>query len=227
MYIEELINEKKVFIIENADNMTPQAQNALLKTLEEPPEYVIIILIAQNAENFLPTVLSRCVIMNFRPLNNVLVKSYLVEKLGATQEKADFLAEYSSGSIGEAIKLLEDNDFYLMREDVINVLDSIDYSNTVQLMFKAAELEKYKNYPELLDIIYMWYRDVIFYKFFNASERVIQKDKIDIIKNQAERLSFETIEGRLNHVAYTKKLLKQNTAFQLSMEVLFINMKES
>ena len=93
--------------------------------------------------------------MNFRPLNNVLVKSYLVEKLGATQEKADFLAEYSSGSIGEAIKLLEDNDFYLMREDVINVLDSIDYSNTVQLMFKAAELEKYKNYPELLDIIYM------------------------------------------------------------------------
>ncbi len=219
--------EKKIFIVDNADAMTVQAQNALLKTLEEPPEYVVIVLIAQNLENFLPTVLSRCVIMKFNPLGIGEVKNYLVDRLKVKPEDADFFAEYSAGSIGEALRLSEDEDFYLMREDVIKALCAMDGKNTAEVMLMANDMEKYKGYEEFFDIMYMWYRDVLCYKFFNGGDRVIQKDKLEMIKSQAESLSFEALASRLKAVMDIKKRVKQNAAFQLSMEVLFINIKES
>ena len=101
---EQIVNEvkikpysykRKIFIIDKADTMTSQAQNALLKTLEEPPKYVLIILIAENTENFLPTVLSRCVMMKFSPISVNLIKNYLINNCAMNEDDAAFYAEYS------------------------------------------------------------------------------------------------------------------------------------
>ena len=233
---EQIVNEvkikpysykRKIFIIDKADTMTSQAQNALLKTLEEPPKYVLIILIAENTENFLPTVLSRCVMMKFSPISVNLIKNYLINNCAMNENDAAFYAEYSIGSIGEALRLSGDENFYQMRNDIISCLDRLDTMDFVSAMFMAKEMEKYKAYSELFDIMYMFYRDVFCMRLFKDDRYVIQKDKIGLIEKKAKNLNEQTIAKRLDFIIDIKKKIRQNTAFRLSMEVLFMNLKES
>ena len=233
---EQIVNEvkikpysykRKIFIIDKADTMTSQAQNALLKTLEEPPKYVLIILIAENTENFLPTVLSRCVVMKFSPISVNLIKNYLINNCAMNENDAAFYAEYSIGSIGEALRLSGDENFYQMRNDIISCLDRLDTMDFVSAMLMAKEMEKYKAYSELFDIMYMFYRDVFCMRLFKDDRYVIQKDKIGLIEKKAKNLNEQTIAKRLDFIMDIKKKIRQNTAFRLSMEVLFMNLKES
>ena len=233
---EQIVNEvkikpysykRKIFIIDKADTMTSQAQNALLKTLEEPPKYVLIILIAENTENFLPTVLSRCVMMKFSPISVNLIKNYLINNCAMNEDDAAFYAEYSIGSIGEALRLSGDENFYQMRNDIISCLDRLDTMDFVSAMFMAKEMEKYKAYSELFDIMYMFYRDVFCMRLFKDDRYVIQKDKIGLIEKKAKNLNEQTIAKRLDFIMDIKKKIRQNTAFRLSMEVLFMNLKEN
>ena len=233
---EQIVNEvkikpysykRKIFIIDKADTMTSQAQNALLKTLEVPPKYVLIILIAENTENFLPTVLSRCVMMKFSPISVNLIKNYLINNCAMNENDAAFYAEYSIGSIGEALRLSGDENFYQMRNDIISCLDRLDTMDFVSAMFMAKEMEKYKAYSELFDIMYMFYRDVFCMRLFKDDRYVIQKDKIGLIEKKAKNLNEQTIAKRLDFIMDIKKKIRQNTAFRLSMEVLFMNLKES
>ena len=233
---EQIVNEvkikpysykRKIFIIDKADTMTSQAQNALLKTLEEPPKYVLIILIAENTENFLPTVLSRCVMMKFSPISVNLIKNYLINNCAMNEDDAAFYAEYSIGSIGEALRLSGDENFYQMRNDIISCLYRLDTMDFVSAMFMAKEMEKYKAYSELFDIMYMFYRDVFCMRLFKDDRYVIQKDKIGLIEKKAKNLNEQTIAKRLDFIMDIKKKIRQNTAFRLSMEVLFMNLKES
>lgn len=233
---EQIVNEvkikpysykRKIFIIDKADTMTSQAQNALLKTLEEPPKYVLIILIAENTENFLPTVLSRCVMMKFSPISVNLIKNYLINNCAMNENDAAFYAEYSIGSIGEALRLSGDENFYQMRNDIISCLDRLDAMDFVSAMLMAKEMEKYKAYSELFDIMYMFYRDVFCMRLFKDDRYVIQKDKIGLIEKKAKNLNEQTIAKRLDFIMDIKKKIRQNTAFRLSMEVLFMNLKES
>ncbi len=233
---EQIVNEvkikpysykRKIFIIDKADTMTSQAQNALLKTLEEPPKYVLIILIAENTENFLPTVLSRCVMMKFSPISVNLIKNYLINNCAMNEDDAAFYAEYSVGSIGEALRLSGDENFYQMRNDIISCLDRLDTMDFVSAMLMAKEMEKYKAYSELFDIMYMFYRDVFCMRLFKDDRYVIQKDKIGLIEKKAKNLNEQTIAKRLDFIMDIKKKIRQNTAFRLSMEVLFMNLKES
>ena len=233
---EQIVNEvkikpysykRKIFIIDKADTMTSQAQNALLKTLEEPSKYVLIILIAENTENFLPTVLSRCVMMKFSPISVNLIKNYLINNCAMNEDDAAFYAEYSIGSIGEALRLSGDENFYQMRNDIISCLDRLDTMDFVSAMLMAKEMEKYKAYSELFDIMYMFYRDVFCMRLFKDDRYVIQKDKIGLIEKKAKNLNEQTIAKRLDFIMDIKKKIRQNTAFRLSMEVLFMNLKES
>lgn len=219
--------ERKIFIVDEADTMTVQAQNALLKTLEEPPKYVLIILIAENMENFLPTVLSRCVMMKFSPVSVNLIKKYLISNYSMNEDDAAFYSEYSTGSIGEAIRLSSDENFYQMRNDIISCLDRLDGLDFASAMLMAKEMEKYKTYTELFDIMYMFYRDVFCMRLFKDGRYVIQKDKTGLIEKKAKSLNEQTIAKRLDFIMDIKKKIRQNTAFQLSMEVLFMNLKES
>ena len=143
------------------------------------------------------------------------------------EDDAVFYSEYSTGSIGEAIRLSEDENFYQMRNDIISCLDKLDSTDFLSAMFMAKETEKYKTYTELFDIMYMFYRDVFCMRLFKDSRYVIQKDKLSIIEKKASSLNEQTIAKRLDFIMDIKKKIRQNTAFQLSMEVLFMNLKES
>jgi len=217
----------KIFIVDNAETMTQQAQNALLKTLEEPPEYVVIMLIAENMKSILPTVLSRCVELKFMPLKNDDVKEYLSEKQGLSQTDAAFFAEYSMGSIGRAVQLSQDEDFANMRRDLYEKLSAITRMSVSSVMTLGASFEKYKGYSEFLEMIFMWYRDIYTAKRFKSDKYIIQKDMKEDIMALAEHYSFESLERITDAIKRTEELLSFNTNFQLAMEMLFMEIKEN
>ena len=106
----------KVYIIPQADLMTPQAQNALLKTIEEPPEYAVFLLLTENAETLLATINSRCVMLKLRNIKDTLIKKYLMENLQIPDYKADVCTAFAQGNMGRAIMLANSEHFNEIRE---------------------------------------------------------------------------------------------------------------
>ena len=103
--IKPYSSKYKIYIIPEADLMSAQAQNALLKTIEEPPEYAVIMLLTENAEALLPTIRSRCVMMKLRNIKDQLVKKYLMEQMEIPDYKADVCVAFAQGNMGKAIML--------------------------------------------------------------------------------------------------------------------------
>ena len=94
----------KIYIVDEAEKMTVQAQNALLKTIEEPPAYGVIMLLTTNADAFLPTILSRCVTLKLRPVKNEIIKPYLMEKYHIPDYQAEVCTAFARGNVGKAIR---------------------------------------------------------------------------------------------------------------------------
>ena len=115
----------KIYIVPEADLMTTQAQNALLKTLEEPPEYAVIFLLTENAEKLLPTITSRCVMLKLRNIRDKLIRKYLMEKLEVPDYKADICTAFAQGNMGKAIMLAQSEHFGEIRDEVVQLLKYI------------------------------------------------------------------------------------------------------
>ncbi len=131
----------KIYMVDEAEKMTVQAQNALLKTIEEPPSYAVIILMTTNPDAFLPTILSRCIQLKLKPLRDYVVKGYLVEKLGVPVEKAEIYAAFASGNLGKAIHLASSEEFQELYRAVLTLLKNIkkmDHSRASGLHQEAA-----------------------------------------------------------------------------------------
>lgn len=216
----------KVFIVENADTMTTQAQNALLKTLEEPPHYVVILLLAESADAFLPTIVSRCVNLKLNPLSAGEVKDYLIGNENADVEKADFYAEYSQGCIGKAVELMNSEDFAEKRKTVLECIMESSAGGVIEAMNCAKKLEAYKGDNTMLDVAEMFFRDVLVYNTTKDKSLVIQKDLMDDIKKLSRKLSAEKIIARCDAVKEAQMQLKSNANFALTMEVMLMKFND-
>ena len=204
--------------------MTQQAQNALLKTLEEPPEYAVFFLLAENIYAFLPTIMSRCVLFNIKPVPAFKIKNYLLERKLA-DEQADMVAEYAQGSIGKAIRFAESEEFSAMRQKVIETLSGIKNAPYYVLTEAAKELAANNDAADITDMIYLWQRDVLAYKITEDKNCIIEKDMTDRIVDEARNNSYEALCGVPEFIMKTKKYLKQNVNSQFALEMLFINIK--
>lgn len=225
--LKPYLYDYKIFIIDNADTMTVQAQNAILKTLEEPPAYAVFILISNNISSFLTTILSRCVVFKLKPLNLAQIKSYLVEKEMVAPLEAEVFAEYSSGSLGSALKMSKSEEFKEIREKATAMLTSLRQRDLIGMFKAVGEIDKFKENAQLfLDIFSMLYRDAIALKCFNNNKYIIEKDKINEIRKIASEDDLDKLIKRYEAVFDAKKQLKANSNFQMTMEVLFFNLKE-
>lgn len=215
----------KIYIMENADTMTVQAQNALLKTLEEPPSYARFLLLAERAEAFLPTILSRVAAIRLRPLPEQEIAAYLREKAHVPEEECGSFAAYAQGRIGRALELLEDEDFRQMRQDMLQRLEALPGMGEADVFAMAKDLEGYKNDLRFLDIMELWYRDLLAAKCLRDEGFLIEKDRKDAIfraaKEPPERLARN---ARAIHRA--RKQLAQNANFRLVMEAMLMEIKE-
>lgn len=215
----------KIYIIDAADKLTEQAQNALLKTIEEPPPYAMIFLLSKNSNSFLPTILSRCVILHLRPLSSKVIKEYLGKEEQIPDYQAELYARFASGAIGQAKQLASSEEFVTMRQDITDILSTLTSQSPVDRMKIADTMEKYKDRMDaILNLMMIWYRDILFYKEFGESEHIMNKDALQTISSLSV-LSYEGILGNLERIEDTKKQLKRNTNFRLTMEILLLNLK--
>lgn len=219
--------EYKIFIIEHADSMTTQAQNALLKTLEEPPAYAVFFLLAESTEAFLPTILSRCIVLKLRPLTIDKIKQYLLQNQIGETNKVGIYAEYAQGSIGQALEIACSEEFETVRSQVIAWICSIYEKDFANVLLIAKEIEQYKTNTQFLELFLLWYRDVLTAKKMQSNRFIVQKDKIELIFEHARKETLESLFQKIDAVWSAKKQLNQNANFQLCMEIMLMKLKES
>jgi len=218
----------KVYIIDDADLLTEQAQNALLKTIEEPPEYAIFFLLAQNAEALLPTIRSRCVTLKLRNIKNQLIRIFLMEEYGVNEGVANFCAAFAAGNIGQAIMLATSEYFQEVRNDCVRLLTHIDTMEPDTFYANIKKCAEYKlEINDYLDLIAVWYRDLLIYKATKNIDQVIFHDQVSVLKEKANTSSYEGIERILEALDRTKARLRANVSFELSMELLLLCIKEN
>ncbi len=218
----------KVYIIPQADLMTLQAQNAILKTIEEPPSYAVFLLLTENAETLLPTINSRCVMLKLRNIKDTLIKKYLMENLEIPDYKAEMCTAFAQGNMGRAIMLANSDHFNEIREEAVQLLKHIHDMELSEVVAAVKNIAVYKlEVTDYLDIIMIWYRDVLLYKATKEIDKVVFKDQLQYIKEQARKSSYEGIELILESLEKAKARLKANVNFDLVMELLFLTIKEN
>jgi DNA polymerase-3 subunit delta' len=218
----------KIYIIDHADLMTEEAQNALLKTVEEPPEYAVIFLLTENGEKLLPTITSRCVMLKLRNIKDTLIKKYLMEKLEVPDYKADMCTAFAQGNIGRAILLAKSERFNEIREESVNLLKNIRDMELNELIEAIRHIHAYKlEVEDYFDIIMIWYRDVLMYKATKEVDGIVFKELLPEIQERAKKSSYEGIELVIDSLDKAKARLRANVNFVLVMELLFLTIKEN
>ncbi|MDC7289223.1 DNA polymerase III subunit delta' [Blautia schinkii] len=217
----------KIYIIVDADMMTPQAQNALLKTIEEPPEYAVVMLLTSNVDSLLPTIQSRCVRLDLKVVDDSLVKQYLMERLHVPDYEAELDASYAQGSIGKAKAAATSQEFSEMTQSALKILK---YANSMEVYeladaIKNLSTEK-QNINDYLDIFQFWFRDVLMFKATREIDNLVFKQEINFIKEQASVRSYENLEKILEALEKTKVRLRANVNFELALELLFLTIRE-
>lgn len=224
--ISPLESNRKIIIIDDSDTMRMETQNSLLKTLEEPPHYINIILITSNSNNIIPTILSRCQIINFYPIEKNKIEKMLVSKYGKTREEANFIAHFTNGSLGKAITYSESLDFFKLRDETLDIVDQIVRGDKFNIFISIDFFNVHKeDYEDILDILLYWFKDLILYKKVGSSELLINQDKISLLSKQSF-LKEEKINDIIYTVIETKENINRHVNYQLAIETMLLNMQE-
>lgn len=216
----------KIYIIDGAEKMTVQAQNAILKTLEEPYSYGIIILVTKNEQSLLETIRSRCLNVKFYPLTFDDIKKILVNK-GIEEDKISVAAIFSRGSSALAVDIAQKEEFTKIRklvEDylIISLVDKKSYESTLFI-------ETFKDYSKQIDIILemmtIYMRDAILYRE-GVSDMMINKDRINIVSKIGQALGVGQLARLISIIDETNRKLLANCNYNTSIQAMSLNIFE-
>lgn len=226
--IKPYSSPRKIYIMNEGEKMTVQAQNALLKTLEEPPEYAVILILTTHVEALLPTILSRCVVLNMKPVPDMLVKKYLMEELAVPDYKANICVAFARGNIGKAKLLASSEEFEKVKDEAITLVKYINDMEVNEIVKAIKKITEYKfDVNDYLDILSAWYRDVLLFKATKDVNSLIFKEEIQQIMRVSDRSTYEGIETIVNALQQAKRRLEANVNFDLTMELLLLTIKEN
>ena len=234
---EQLINDitikpyssaYKIYIIPDANKMTEQAQNALLKTIEEPPEYAVILLITENSKNLLDTIQSRCITLNTRPLTKAEIKEYLIKNLQMDEDQADIAAAFCQGNVGKAIHFSSDQNFQEMKAETLSLLKQIDKMDVPEIMQQIKSFSQRKSsMDDYLDLMLLWYRDVLMFKITKDTNILLYREEYKAISEQACIHNYQKIENIIKAIDNAKVRLAANVNFDITIELLLLTIKEN
>ena len=218
----------KIYIVDEAEKMNVQAQTALLKTIEEPPTYGIILLLTTNADSFLPTILSRCITLNLKTVNEDLIKSYLMKKYQIPDYQADVCAAFAQGNVGKAIQLAASDEFNELKAAALSIVKKLEDMDLYELNQLIKQINEFKpKIHEYFDLLTLWFRDVLYLKATNDVNNLIFKDEVYDIKKQAAKRSYSGIETILRSLEQSRVRLNANVNFDLVIELLLLTIKEN
>ncbi|MBT7191213.1 MAG: DNA polymerase III subunit delta' [Anaerolineae bacterium] len=212
----------RIVLLLRFQEANPSAANALLKTLEEAPSKVILLLTADNPEQLLPTIVSRCEVLRLRPVPIPQLETYLREK-GADEEKAKFLAHLSAGRTGYALRLLEDESSLDFRNEKLDEFSSLLEASRVE-RFAYAE-KNVKDKEEFRKTLLLWlslWRDVMLF-VAGDEESLVNIDQRELIKKLAEQLNLSEAKKLLNATENGIGQLKRNINARLLAEVILLD----
>lgn len=218
----------KVYIVEDSQLMNIQAQNAILKTIEEPPEYAVILLLTTNADGFLQTVRSRCVTLDMQPLKKEQIKKYLMTNCEVVDYQAEIASNMAGGNLGKAMEFAVSNEFSQMLSEVLSLLKYIKDMQAYEVVLAVKRASEYKfRVEDYIDLMNLWFRDVLIYKASLDVNRLIFKDEIMTIKKHAESSSYNGIEKILKAIEKAKIRLNANVNFDITIEMMFLTIREN
>lgn len=226
--IKPYSSPRKIYIMNEGEKMTVQAQNALLKTLEEPPEYAVILILTTNANSLLPTILSRCVVLNMKPVRDEQIKRFLMESMEVPSYKAEICTAFARGNVGKARMLAKSEEFDKVKDEAITLLKYIGEMEINEIVAAIKKINEYKfDVNDYLDILSIWYRDVLMFKATHDANNLIFREEIQYIRKVADKSTYEGIEEIIDALEKSKQRLTANVNFDLTMELLLLTIKEN
>lgn len=227
MDIKPYRSRYKIFIISEAERMTVQAQNALLKTIEEPPSYGIVILITKNPSKIITTVHSRCARVRVLPLPTTMIISYIQDTYGLEEWEATLYADFAGGSISQVKYMLESGEFWDIRQRSIDYIVKLDSVDLVELYDMAEELDKDRSkLTQILDFWIIWYRDLLMYKMFEKDNYIFYKDFKNVLLDRSKKLTYNRINDNFYKIIKAKEQLDKNINAMFVIENLLLDIKE-
>lgn len=219
---------RKVYIIPEAEKMNPQAQNAILKTIEEPPAYTVILLLTSSPEALLPTILSRCSKVALKPLRDEQVEDYLMTVMHLPDYEARVMTAFAQGNLGRAVIAATDETFSTRKEMILSCVKRIHGLDTAGIIEVVRQLKEDKDHMgDYLDLWLMWYRDVLYYKASLDVDGLIFADEIKTVRSVAQGSSYEGLQEILTAIEKCRMRLMANVNFDLAVELLLFTMKEN
>ena len=226
MDIKPFSSPYKIYLVPEAEKMTEAAQNALLKTIEEPPEYGIVILMTSNISALLPTIQSRCLTMEFRPLSTAVVESYVKEHCQVPDYQARASAAFAQGNLGKAMRYAKSEDFIERKDHIISLLRHEEQMDLSEMLAVIKDLGTRKDeVRDYIDLMVLWYRDVLLFKATKDINQLLFQDEASYISREASHRSYEKIEEILQAFEKAKVRLRANVNFDITMELMLLALK--
>lgn len=220
-------SKRKVYIIYQVDRMTTEAANSLLKTLEDPPPHGVLILLTNNLNQLLPTVISRCELVRFKRVPDKLIAERLAADYELSPEKRQLITSLAFGKVKSAVQLAEEESALSWRQEIIDILLSLNNLNRLKVFSIVQELLEFKDrINEVLDVFLTWYRDILLCKL-ESTDNLVNADQVDKLGELAADLSLTQVEEIIELIADTNHQIRHvNVNLQLTLEVMLLKLNQ-
>ena len=216
---------QRVVIMADAQALNPEAGNALLKILEEPPDRTLLILTAHQTSDLLPTIVSRCQHIRFGPLSMPSLVKLLMESKGLEADNAAVIAQLAHGSVTKAFKLHRDN-WNVRRNWLLNELTTLGSQSVGLKLAWAAKLGQNKaQLDDSLEVLKVWLRDLVVFRY--SPEKIINKDLTDKVQYASQGVDTKGLIAKINAIAEAQKKIEANANTRLTLEALVLRLTES
>ncbi len=230
----------KIYIIPEGEKMTVAAQNALLKTLEEPPAYIVMIILTNNINAFLPTIISRCIVLPMKPARDEAITKFLMETCKIVDYKAMVCASFARGNVGKAISLASNERFENLKNETIELvgklknLEIYDIMNRVHAILEPEEEDSKTAkkgidlvaLEDFMDVLLFLFRDMLVYKATGEDVHLIFTDKVSYISSVTKTTTYEGIDRIIKNMETAKNRISSNVNIDLALELMLLGIKE-
>lgn len=225
LYIKPALSDKKICIIRNADNMNQDAQNALLKSFEEPPAYAVIILLSENVKNLLPTIRSRGNKVVFEPFTEKEIKEYILRQYPLKKNSTEFIALYSGGVIGRVIDICENEEFFETRKKMFEATallagDRLSIFAIGDVFGIKSKKTGFENCSLYFDLFTSFMRDVLAIK---TGARIINQDMMALIEPFARKVTLSAVLSIIERTANVRSQINISMKYELWIVNMLIN----
>ena len=228
VYKKPFEKDKKVIIIHEGNKLTIQAQNALLKTIEEPPKGVYIIILCESLQLILDTIKSRCEIYKLKPLTKSELYEYIkIKKFNYDENEIKSAIAFSEGVPGRIDRYFNDDKLRELRNNIVILIKNLNKNDLEAILQQEESFSNLKNdKEEVLNIFGLFIRDILINKEIENEEFIINSDKLEDIKELTKEMSFKKLNNMIKTIEEARRNIKSNVSWGMMLRVMLMGFME-